>query len=77
MLEMKLNTTAPMGAVGCDPINVFPYQKTRQLRDRRLILNGAAPEAESEKLWFSNFLAFGLRFFSIAVCFATRTQKLW
>lgn len=38
MLEMKLNTTATVDAVGLDPINVVPYQKTRQLRDRTLIL---------------------------------------
>ena len=38
MLEMKLNTTATVDAVGLDPINVVPYQKTRQLRDRTLVL---------------------------------------
>ena len=38
MLEMKLNTTATVDSVGLDPVNVIPYQKTRQLRDRPLIL---------------------------------------
>ena len=37
MLEMKLNTTATVDSVGLDPVNVIPYQKTRQLRDRPLI----------------------------------------
>ena len=37
MLEMKLNTTATVDSVGLDPVNVVPYQKTRQLRDRPLI----------------------------------------
>jgi hypothetical protein len=38
MLEMKLNTTTTVDAVGLDPVNVVPYQKTRQLRDRALVL---------------------------------------
>jgi hypothetical protein len=38
MLEMKLNTTATVDAVGLDLVNIVPYQKTRQLRDRPLIL---------------------------------------
>src|SRR5207344_218842 len=37
MLEMKLNTTATVDSVGVDPVNVVPYQKTCQLRDRSLI----------------------------------------
>ena len=35
VLEMKLNTTATVDSVGPDPVNVVPYQKTRQLCDRR------------------------------------------
>jgi hypothetical protein len=38
MFEMKLNTTAVVDSVGLDPVNVVPYQKTRKLRDRPLIL---------------------------------------
>src|SRR6266536_1709033 len=38
VLEMKLNTTATVDSVGLDPVNIVPYQKTRQLRDRPLIL---------------------------------------
>src|SRR5262249_10563414 len=37
MLEMKLNTTATVASVGLDAVNIVPYQKTRQLRDRSLI----------------------------------------
>ncbi len=37
MLEMKLNTRATIDSVGLDPVNVVPYQKTRQLHDRSLI----------------------------------------
>lgn len=37
MLEMKLNTPTTIDSVGLDPVNVIPYQKTRQLRDRFLV----------------------------------------
>src|SRR5262249_14079937 len=37
MLEMKMNTTAAVDAVGLDSVNVVPDQKTRQLCDRPLI----------------------------------------
>src|SRR5262245_4013409 len=37
MLEMKLNTTATVGSVGLNPVNIVSYQKTGQLRDRSLI----------------------------------------